>query len=236
MIHAITTKLEIDIMQGTELTDALEMAFIHLMPSVVVHPDLVTDAVIQRTVKQGRFKIIVPVDWPKGDKKGVFKFQGMQVDALSQDGFEILVSASTNRSLIKDELKQIDSFIKDHMPPTTEIRVVIGVLNRDPEVWETICDVLKEVPAPTLIRTDHTLRIQQAKANTQVHCDTIEAIKRHTKRPIKISGNISSLKVLATCPANKYAVNLKQAQGIIAELRKDPDKARKIFEPTAAIE
>ena len=219
MQNAILNKLEIDILQATELKEAIELAAIHHMPAVVVHPDLVADAVIYRGLRQGKFKIIVPIDCPKGDKYGMAKLQGMNINALSQDGFEILISNKPHQSEIKAELRTITEFIRTHLKEVTEIRFILGTVTRDTETIERICSIFQEVPAPALIRTDYHLKAQQTKTSPQAFAAIITQIQKYSRSPIKISGNINNLKTITTTPAARYAVGLKQIKEIIAEIR-----------------
>ena len=228
MVHSVIRKLEIDVMQSTELDEAMELSHRYRMPAIVVHPDLATEANVARARKQAKCSIITPIDWPKGESYGMAKMQNMSVAALSQDGFEILVSCD-NESKVKQEITTLINFIREHLPEAVEIRLVLGALSRERDEIATICDVLKYVPAPDIVRTDHNLRVQQAKANPQANAELVEFIRTKTSRPIKLSGNISSVKALAGCEVDRYAVSLKQAQAIIKEMIQQPDRSQKLL-------
>lgn len=229
MLYAIARKLEIDVMQGTELREAVELAVRNKIPAIVVHPDLAREANVYRGIRQGTFRIITAVDWPKGDKYAMDKLHDLPIDALSRDGFEILVSKRTRPSEIKSELLNCIQFIRQHLAEVIEIRIVLGAFMRDFDFVKMVCDELKHVPAPDMIRTDHHLRIQQSVANTQTHNDLITAIRQYTRRPIKVSGNINSAKVVIACKADRFAVSLKQASSIIKEVKDNPEKIRKLL-------
>ena len=229
LLSVITQKLEIDVLQGTELKEAIELAATTHMPAIVVHPELAQEANVYRFIRQGHFKIITAVDWPKGDRYAMDKLRDMPIEALSRDGFEILISEMKNPSEIKGELRTCFEFIRRHLPEITEIRIVLGTFMRDQEFIIKACNELKHVPAPDMIRTDHHLRVQQSVANAQAHGDLIALIRKHTRRPIKISGNINSVKVMTSCDADRFAVSLKQANGIIKEVRENPDKIRRLL-------
>lgn len=229
MPNSIIRKLEIDIMQGTELKEAVELAVVNQMPAIIVHPELAQEANVYRGIRQGRFKIFTAVDWPKGDRYAMDKLRDMPIDALSRDGFEILISDRPNPSETKAELLTCFKFIRHHLPEVTEIRIVLGAFMRDEDFIIRACDQLKHVPAPDMIRTDHHLRVQQAVANAQAHNDLITLIRKHTRRPIKISGNVNSAKVVTSCNADRFAVSLKQANSIVREVKENPDKIRKLL-------
>jgi len=236
MLNSITNKLEIDIMQGTELQEAIELAVTSHIPAIVVHPELAREANVYRGIRQGHFRILTAVDWPKGDRYAMDKLRDMPIDALSRDGFEILISDRKNPSEIKGELLTCFEFIRSHLPEVTEIRIVLGAFMRDNDFVARACDELKNVPAPDMIRTDHHLRVQQSVANAQAHNDLISLINKYTHRPIKISGNINSAKVVALCNADRFAVSLKQAKSIIKEVKENPDKIRKLLSKENATE
>jgi hypothetical protein len=219
-------KLEIDVMQVSELNEAMELAHVHKMPTVVVHQDLVTDAAMQRVKRQANYNILTTVDWPKGDKFGVTKFHSMSIHALSCDGFEIMLCDRSPGEL-KAEMLSITEFIKQHLPRTKEIRFVLGCLSKTPKDIESLCTIMREVPAPTMLRTDTSLRAPQAKANVNDHNEMLELIRKCINRPIKLCGNINSAKMAVSCKADRYGVSLKQAQGIIKELRENPKKIEK---------
>jgi len=236
MTNAIINKLEIDVMQCTELREAVELAVVNKFPAIVIHPDLAQEANVYRSVRQGTFRIITAVDWPKGDRYAMDKLRDMPINALSRDGFEILISERTNPTDIKTEMLTCFEFTRTHLPEVTEIRIVLGAFTRNKEFIVRACNELKHVPAPDMIRTDHHLRAQQSVANIQAHNDLISLIREHTGRPIKISGNINSAKVVASCGANRFAVSLKQAKSIVKEVRENPDKIRRLLTRDAPAE
>jgi len=229
MIHAITRKLEIDVMQATELEEAIELAHKHAMPAIVVHPDLALEADVVRARRQARCAIYTPIDWPKGETRGIRKLQNMSISALSQNGFEIFLSPTKSASEAKQEILTLTNFIRDQLPEAVEIRLVLGATIRDRATIAMYCDILSQIPAPDIIRTDCSTRVQQTKANPQANSELVDFIREHTARPIKLSGNINSVKALACCKVNRYGVSLKQAQSIIKELSQQPEKMNKLL-------
>jgi hypothetical protein len=226
MLHFISQKLELDVMQASELSEAMELAHVYKMNAIVVHPDLVADAMMQRVKRQANYQILTTVDWPKGDKHGVSKFHSMSIHALSCDGFEIML-ASRPAGETKDECVGITEFIRVHLPRVQEIRFVLGCLSKEQTDIKTLCTALREVPAPSLLRTDINLRCAQAKANISAHNASLATIQECINRPIKLCGNINSAKIIASCKATRYGVSLKQAQTIIKELKENPKKLEK---------
>jgi hypothetical protein len=215
-------------MQGSELNEAMELAHVYRMNTVIVHPDLILDAQVQRVKRQAKYKILTTVDWPKGDKSGISKFRSMSIHSLSCDGFEIALGIKSQGET-KAETLAITNFIRTQLPQVQEIRFILGCLSREQADIDNLCLAIKEIPAPNLLRTDINLRCAQAKANISAHSASLAAIQANINRPIKLCGNINSAKVIASCKASRYGVSLKQAQTIIKELKENPDKIQKIF-------
>jgi hypothetical protein len=228
MLYYISQKLELDVMQASELNEAMEMAHVYKMGAIVVHPDLVSDAAVQRAKRQAKCQILTTVDWPKGDKTGIAKLHNMSIHSLSCDGFEIALGTKTQGET-KAETLAITEFIRKHLPQVQEIRFVLGCLSKEQTDINNLCLAIKEIPAPNLLRTDINLRCAQAKANISAHNALLDAIHVCINRPIKLCGNINSAKIIASCKAHRYGVSLKQAQTIIKELRENPAKIEKIF-------
>jgi len=103
----VVSMMEIDVLQVTELFEASDLTVKNSLPAMVVHPGLAADALMSRIRLKGRYKIIIPIDCPKGDLVGVSKFRGVSKETLEADGFEIAFSVG-NRSV--DELaKDLES-------------------------------------------------------------------------------------------------------------------------------
>lgn len=221
--------LEIDIMQSNEINEAYDLVTKHKMPAVVVHQDLINDAIVARSIKQGRFKILTPIDWPKGEKDGMAKMQSMKVEALNTDGYEILLSFDDHKDNIKREIQQLSNFIRNELSQLSEVRFVIDVFNRDIEYIKRVVEALKDCPKPSIIRNDHNTRIQQSKANVKTHMEMIEVLQKNSHLSIKISGNVQ-VKTITSCQrASRFAVNLRQAQGILKDVKENPDKIKKMM-------
>ena len=145
MLNAITTHLEIDVMQAMELEAAMNMAQAHKVPALVVHQDLVATAIVMRSIKRAQFKIITPIDWPRGDVYGMAKMTGLTHDALSSDGFEIMLTAKEHINEIKAEAKAITEFIKQHLSTICEIRFVLGTTIRDLDLCIRMAEVMSHL-------------------------------------------------------------------------------------------
>ena len=92
MNGAVISKLEIDVMNMNEVTEASQYALKYKLPAIVVHPGLSSEAIIARDRAGGKYNIITPIDWPKGEIFGMNKMRGLYTDNLEADGFEIMLT------------------------------------------------------------------------------------------------------------------------------------------------
>lgn len=222
-MSGIFNRLELDVMQANELVESVETAFKYKLPAIVVHPGLASDAIRARGRSGAKFKIITPIDWPKGDTFGQTKFRGLSMDAIEADGFEIMLTGGKSEIETRNEARVLTEFIKRHLSELTEVRFVLGTSIRDDENLQSLCRGLLTVRTPTFIRTDTQLKLQVGKANTEEHNRKIKIIKEIVNIPIKLSGNITSIRCITGVPdATRYAVNLSQARAIIKEFNSQP--------------
>lgn len=223
-------KLEIDVTQANELQESVHLAVKHKMPALVVHPDLASEALMLRGRAGGRFKLITPVDWPKGNIFGMQKMRGLTTDALEVEGFEILLTGGMKTTETRNEAKVLTEFIKQHLSETTEVRFVLGAQMRDEEAVRSMCTALKGVRLPAFIRNDVQLKLQVSKANPDAHNDYMEMVSDVIRVPLKISGNINSIRAITSCSgAARFAVSLLQAKDIIKELTQQPSQLKELL-------
>tara|TARA_R110000751_G_scaffold288785_2_gene394903 strand:+ start:260 stop:976 length:717 start_codon:yes stop_codon:yes gene_type:complete len=226
MLH----KLELDVMQSNELLEAARLTVKYNLPSMVVHPELSSEAYIARGQLKGNFKIITPVDWPKGTNNtnnAMDKMRGLSTDALEVEGFEIVISPNKSLKELIDEMQLLTQFIKEHLGEANlgelEVRFVISCFNRDEDHIKLAYEALKEIRKPDLIRNDSLLKLQVSKANIDNHNKFVEESYSHISCPVKISGNVNNYRVVtAVNEASRFAVNLTQAKNIIKEYNQQP--------------
>lgn len=224
MSHGIIAKFEIDVLVAKELKDAGDLAIKHSMPAIVVHPDLCSQAQFTKARYKAKYKIITMVDWPKGERSGLDKFMHLGIEAMQSDGFEIILNQQTSVSSALAEVSPIISFVKRYIPRPVELRFVLQTTDRPETSWGSHCECLTKVQSPDFVRTTHLTSLQQVKANVTTSAAVIGTIRSKTVCPVKLSGNVSTVKMLAHCPADRYAVSLKQATDLIAELTDHPDR------------
>lgn len=233
MNGAIFSKLEIDVMQVNEILEAVEFAHKYKLPAIVVHPNLSSDAIIAKSRAGAKFKIITPIDWPKGEVFGTTKLRGATMDTLETDGFEFLLTPNKNETETKNEVRVLSEFVKAHLSDQTEVRFVLGMSTRSPENIEKLCKGILPNRTPSLIRTDIQLKLQVSKANSDEHNKQIDIIRSIVRAPIKVSGNINGIKAISACPnASRFAVSLTQAKVIIKEFKAQPEELKEILDAT----
>jgi hypothetical protein len=219
------------VMQASELQEAAQLAAKYQMPALIVHPGLSGEAILARGKLSGKFKIITPVDWPKGDVFGMNKLRGLSTDSLETDGFELLLTPGKNEIETRNEAKVLTEFIRAHLAEEVEVRFVLGALVRPPEEVERLCAGLLKIRTPAMIRNDTHLKVQVSKANTTTHMDTVTLIKSKIQAPIKIAGNIGDVRTITSCrDVARFGVSLLQARNIIKEMAQQPAELKALLD------
>lgn len=234
MVGSILRKLEIDVMQVNELMEASELTMKYRLPAMVVHPNLASEALMARMKVRGQYQLIIPIDWPKGENFGNVKFRGISKQALEADGYEIMVTPGKSSSDTKKEILILTKFVRDYLGEFVDVRFVLGNLTREKEEIVRMCESIICVRNPALIRSDTVLKIQQNKANADVHSDFVNTVgSSGLQCPLKLSGNMNNLKSIASAPqVHRYAVNIAQAKTIIKEYSQQPNELREILADT----
>lgn len=218
-------KLEIDVLQANELEEASQLSAKYKLPAMVVHPDLSENAFILRAKLGGLYKLITPVDWPKGQVFGMGKMRGLSIHSLDVDGFEILLTSGKTVAETRNEARSITDFIKRHLSDIHEVRFVLGTQINNEDNIKAMCEGLKGVRTPTYIRNDIHTKSQVNKANSDIHNLTIETLSSIVRAPYKIAGNIGTLRIITSCHrADRFGVNLHQMKAIVKELQQQKSK------------
>jgi deoxyribose-phosphate aldolase len=218
-------------MQTNELEDAAKIATKYNFQGMVVHPQIITDALFVRGRMQGRYKIYTPVDWPKGENFGMVKLRGLSSDALDVDGFEVLLTGEKSMVETRNEAKVLTEFVKTQLSDITEIRFVIGTSIRTPENVALMLEAFKDVRTPSYIRNDHHLKLQVSKANADNHNAFMDQLLEVFRAPVKLSGNINNVRAVTSCDrAQRFAVNINQARAIIKEFQQQPEQLKSILD------
>ena len=217
----LLANLELDVVKSDNIQKVIEFTKKNACPAIVVSPDMVSTYIINRGIGQAKFKIIAAVDWPRGEQYGIEKMRGMTVDALSADGFEIILTAKYNYGEIKSEVKYLSKFFSDYFNKFNELRFVLDIdqNNRARQAIAYMLTACKEIPLPRLVRTIHLNKLPPTQATAKNFNKHIEYIKSLVNVPIKISGGVT-YKLYSTVPADRFAASLSQAEQIAVEMHK----------------
>lgn len=210
------SKLEIDVNKNEQLDEAAELAKRCYCPALVVSPDLVATATLVRGIRQGRFKVITAIDWPKGEQYCREKFRGIPIESLQSDGFEIILTPRDNLSQIATEIKYISGFVREQFNQLFELRFVLDIdqSNRTDSIISHMLETCKQIPLPFLIRTTHNTKISpQVKIASH-----LETIKNTLAVQVKVSGNVD-FNIYTNVKAERFAATLQQAQSIVKEMQ-----------------
>lgn len=218
MIHRITRFIEIDVLHVKDLHEAIDLAIQHEMPSVVVHPNMISQAIVARASRQGTFKIITAVDWDKASNRGIDKFKHLPMDVIATDGFEVAISDLQTEDAYWKELQTIVGPVTGSLCTNASIRICIDMYNRSEESWMNCCRAINRTSGIDYIRTDRSLSLQQSKANATKFASYLEKIRSCTGVGVKLSGNVNSVRAISKCKTGRFGVSLKQAKDIIKGL------------------
>lgn len=226
--------VEIDVLKQAQLRAATDFAAKHDCRALVVAPELTTDATIARAMIRHAHKIIAAIDWPKGNQFMADKFRGVPSQSLNCDGFEILLT-NRDRGSIAKEIRFLNSFLRDHFPPTTEIRFVFGWFypGRTEDQFKNMCDALKSIPNPALIRTTHLTKVSSTEGSVESHNELVKMIHAQKRAPVKVSGNVD-IRVYSGCKlADRFACTIEQAVELHKQINDEGIKkiSRAVTEP-----
>jgi len=226
----ILNRLELDIMQANEIREGVELAFKYNFPAVVIHPNLAGDLIRARGAVRGRFKIIMPVDWPDGVNNGIAKMRGLGIDQMEADGFEVALGHH-DEGAIRRDAADLTEFLKTQIGrDQPEVRFVLGVYNRSDDSILQVCRGLTGVRTPALLRLDTKLKLQVNKANTDEHNRIASLIRSVLPTPIKVVGNVNGVRNITACKdANRFGVNLLQARTIVKEFNVQPNELKNLL-------
>jgi hypothetical protein len=219
----VVAKLEIDVMQANELLDANELALKYSLPALVVHPSLMSEALIIRGRFGGKYKLITAVDWPRGEVFGMAKMHGLSIDALEADGYEVILTPGKSTTDTKNEIGVITEFIKRRLAEISEVRFVFNNNGKDVESITAMAEALVGNRTPSLVRNDIAIKTQMTNTNIDAFKAFTDAVTSKISVPIKLSGNINGIKQAINIHwANRLAVNVTQAKSIIREFSQQP--------------
>ena len=212
------TKIDLDVAKNDRLDEAADLAKKYFCKAIVVPPELVAQSLIMRGIKQAKFKIISQIDWLKGDQYGREKFRGITTEALSADGFEVMLTARDNYGDVFNELKYLAQFFGEYFAQLVEFRIVLGtdMPGRNKQVIEHMLNGCKHIPLPTYIRTTPGTRLNHTNSDLESLNKTVDNIKKIVNAPIKVSGAMSP-DIYDHCKADQYGISIQQLKELVIE-------------------
>jgi hypothetical protein len=208
-------KLELDCFQMSEMLECMEFAAKHNLPAVVVHQGLSSDALILRNKVRGKFKVVVPIDWPKGDHFGNLKFRGLTIDSLEGDAFEIVMSPGKSIIEMKNEARVCTDFIRTYLGSTQEIRFVIPTNKTDVAAIGELAGLFTGIRNPAFVRFGFAHKAPVHKINRVYNTEIRKKLFEAVGSPIKMCGNIQTIEDVDSIGAARYGVSLAFAKAIV---------------------
>lgn len=157
---------------------------------IYVTPELVQMAGVARSLSNGKYKICVMVDYPRGSKYSMDKFKGTSTDFFLADGYDIILTPDKKDSDITKEINTVHSFVKRMVGQYTEICYTLNASMREEHEIEACAKAFFKNP-PSRIKIESQAVVQPTKANIDTHEECVSLIRKHCTSPIVISGNIT---------------------------------------------
>jgi hypothetical protein len=223
-------QLEVDLTQTSEQQHAAILAAQYSIAALVVHPSLFGEADMHRIRRQGQYKLIVPIDSPKGEAPGDLKFRGLPVRCLEADGFEIVLTPGKSPANSAAEADMLAEFVRTRIRKEAEIRFVLQVFSSTPEAVIAQCEAMAANRKPSMIRIDPRTKAQATRATPIALRNLHDGIKRVLNVQVKLSGNFSTTRSISECSwANRIGVSLSQLDSIIQDQNKVPNTIKEML-------
>jgi len=201
-----------------ELKEADKIAANGSARTIYVMPGLIQIAGVARSLSNGKYKIIIMVDYPKGSHYGMDKFKGTPTDFFLADGYDIILTPGRTPTEVENEIKIVNSFIKTMISQHSMVCYTINASMRNQAEIEACARAFSSSP-PGLIKLEASTTVQPTKANLEVHKNTIKLIRNSCTSPIAVCGNVtygiykefSSIHKIVASP-EQYRVMKKQEE------------------------
>ncbi len=175
-MNNITGKLEINMVTpGIDPAATSNFALKYRCPAIVMNPEFVPAMLVDRSAKNGQYKIVAAIDFPNGKNFALDKLKHIDPMALGVDGMDILLSQHRTEIDIMNELKTLTEFIRGSINPAISIRVVLKSYNSD---WEGIQRCFQAIKryGPDMVRIDQHLELP--KIGLKEHTDCVKKLRQ----------------------------------------------------------
>lgn len=216
----VTTKLEINVLNPAVDYNAVSM-FVgqHKCNAIVLDHQLVPAAIVDRSAKNGRWKIVAAIDFPLGNNFSIDKLKNLDASIFNADGMDIVLTPGRTEVETYNELKALNDFVKRSVNPLIDIRYVINYYTGKWDDTERFLSVARNIPCD-IVRIDVDLHPLHVKPS--IHLDTVEKLKRATPKILKIGGNVDleTIKVVQSLDHRSlFDVDINQAKTIVNQLK-----------------
>lgn len=227
----ITSRLEINLDDPrVPIPVVTEYAAKYRASAIVVQdPTLIHPLIQSRLSTNGKYKIILAIDFHSGAEYAMAKFRNFSrdVDITQADGYDIRLTTNKanntplNEVEVSNEIRVIRDFLQK-IRPTYDVRFTIDMFSRPWAQIEHALKTLAKVPC-NMIRLETHLAIPESKANIDLTKKAIETIRRYTPLPIKVSTNVNRAMIDGLKDvAARFDVNMLGMQKIVASLEQIP--------------
>lgn len=115
------TSLIVDCFDLTKMKPVCEVSLRRRLPRVLIKPEFLEAAMVQRTLSQARHAIYVVVNNPEQKTPGNTKFMGLPADAFDAEGFELSPMATTDPTLMLNDFVNCSTFLKNNLSALSPI-------------------------------------------------------------------------------------------------------------------
>lgn len=179
----ITSKLEIN--YNTTRASAMvvsDFAAKNRASAIVVeNAALIPPMLSARLSNRGKYKIILAVDFPRGDNYVLSKFKSLPQEFMGADGFDIVLSNGTENEIL-NEIRSLNDFL-NRLNPMYNVRYVLNVNSNSEEMTRRKLKAIMRNP-PSMIRLDAFFGgASDLEKN-------LALVREYTAIPVKVSANV----------------------------------------------
>ena len=109
------SSLVVDCFDLTKMKLVCEMSLRRRLPRILIKPEFLEAAMVQRTLSQAKHLIYVVINNPEQKTPGNSKFMGLPADAFDAEGFELSPMATTDPTLMLNDFVNCSTFLKSNL-------------------------------------------------------------------------------------------------------------------------
>lgn len=167
------TSLVADCFDLTKMKQICETSLRRRLPRILIKPDFLEAAMVQRTLSQAKHFIYIVVNNPEQKTPGQSKFMGLPADAFDAEGFELSPMATTDPGLILNDLVNCSEFLKKNLSSMSPIGWDLRDCKLNDGAILTFFQSLATRPRPSYIRFGSEQGLLSALASKLCSVNTI---------------------------------------------------------------